>query len=544
MAKEQQPQILLLPEGYNRLIGRDAQRANIIAARTVAETVRTTLGPKGMDKMLVDSIGDIVITNDGVTILEEMEIDNPAAKMIVEIAKTQEQEVGDGTTTAVVIAGELLKKAEELLDQRIHASVITKGYSLASKRAIELLNDITEKVDLSDKKMLEKIALTAMTGKSAGTDKETLASLVVSAFLNIIEKSGNRVYIDTENIKIEKKTGGGVDNSELISGIIIEKERVHSNMPKEIKNAKILLFSGALEVRETERSTEIRVNTPDQLKAFIDEEEKYLREAVNKVKASGASVVFCQKGIDDIAQYLLGKAGIIAIRRVKKSDMEKLAKATGAEIIGNLEDLTKNVLGFAGLVYEEKIAGEEMIFVRECKNPKAVTLLIRGGTAHIVDEIERAVVDAIGDLKAVADVGTIVYGGGSPEVHVSKGLKHYSSTLKGREQLAVLKFAEALETIPKTLAENAGLDPIDMLVQLKAEHDKNNNYHGVDAVSGKARDMRVLGVVEPSKVKSQAFKSAAEVAVMILRIDDVIAAGKLDKMGGMPPMPPGGMPEM
>jgi len=531
------------------MMGRGAQGANIAAAKAVAETVRTTLGPKGMDKMLVDSIGDIVVTNDGVTILEEMEIENPAAKMIVEIAKTQEEQVGDGTTTAVVIAGELLKKAEELLDQNIHATVISRGYRLAGEKAHELLKTIIENVDLTDKKTLQDVATTAMTGKSAESDKDALAKFIVDAATRVTSPKGKGFTLDASNIKIEKKTGGSISESELIDGIVIDKERVHSEMPSNVTNAKVLLLASALEVKETERSTEIRVNSPDQLKAFLDQEENYIRELVKQIKTLGANVVFCQKGIDDVAQYLLAKQGVFAARRVKKSDMEKLSKATGARIITNLIDATVQDLGFAGSVYEEKISGEDMLFVKNCKNPKAVTLLIRGGTEHVIDEIERAVIDALGDLRAVIEEGDIVYGAGAPEIELSRGLLKYAETLKGREQLAVKKFAEALEIIPKTLAENAGLDPIDVLTELRSLHDAGKKTFGIDVFSGKPADMKKAGVVEPARVKRQAIKSATEVAMMILRIDDVIAAGRLnrDAESAMPPQGMqgmGGMPGM
>jgi len=532
----QEPNVIILPEGYTRMIGRGAQGANIAAAKAVAETVRTTLGPKGMDKMLVDSTGDIVVTNDGVTILETLDIDNPVAKMIVEIAKTQEEEVGDGTTTAVVLAGEFLKKSEELLDQNIHPTVIAKGYKMAGLKAQELLKKIEVKIDFEDKVNLRNVVMTAMTGKSSEADKEKLADLIVKAVSSVSEMDGKKYSLDISDIKIEKRTGGSVSDSELIQGIVIDKERVHSDMPKKVNKANILLFSGAMEVKETERTTEIRINTPDQLRAFMAEEESQLRDSVQKVVDSGANVIFCQKGIDDIAQYLLAKKGIFAARRLKKSDMEKLAKATGGKVVSNLDDVQSTDLGYAGNVYEQKISGEEMIFVKDCKSPKAVTLLVRGGTEHIVDEIQRAVEDSIGDLKAVIEEGTIVYGAGAPEVSISKGLSVYSNSLKGREQLAVKKYAEALEIIPKTLAENAGLDPIDVLTELKSHHDKGHDRFGIDVFSGKAIDMKELGVIEPSKVKRQALKSATEVAVLILRIDDVMAAKKL---AGGPQMPQG-----
>lgn len=534
MAENQQP-IFILPEGYKRQVGKDAQRSNILAAKIVAETVRTTLGPKGMDKMLVDTIGDVVITNDGVTILKEMEIEHPAAKMMVEIAETQEEEVGDGTTTAVIIAGELLKKAEELLEQDVHPTIIAHGYEIAAEKASEILNKIGIPIKPDDSKMLEKIVLTAMTGKGSISLRDALNKMIVAAVQNISEKSDNKIIVDINNIKIEKKTGGGVGDSELIHGITIDKERVHSEMPKSIKDAKILVLESALEAKEAGSDTQIRINTPDQLKAFIEEEEKQIKNLVEKIKMSGANVIFCQKGIDDIAQHFLAKAGIYASRRVKQSDIEKLAKATGARIISKIEELSEKDLGFAGLVEERKIAGEAMTFVRNCKNPKAVTILVRGGTEHVIDEVERAIEDAIGDLAAVLENAKIVAGGGAPEVEVAKEIRKFAATLSGREQLAAQAFAEALESIPRTLAENAGLDPIDILVNIKAAHEEGKLWAGVDVEKGEIKDMLKLDVIEPLKVKTQAIKSASEVAIMILRIDDVIAAGKLSKESRMPP---------
>ncbi len=523
--------ILILPEGYTRQVGKDAQRSNILAGKIVAETIRTTLGPKGMDKMLVDSLGDVVITNDGVTILKEMEIENPAAKMMVEIAKTQEEEVGDGTTTAVVIAGELLKEAEKLLDQNVHPTIIANGYKLAANKAIEKLEKIATKVDTKDKSLLKKIAETAMTGKGAYVSyAEKLSDLVVEAVLNV-EENG---YVDKDSIKIEKKVGGGVEDSQLIRGITIDKERVHPDMPTKVENAKILLIESPLEVKETERDAQIRVQSPEQLQAFIEQEEKMIKEMVEKIASVGANVVFCQKGIDDLAQYYLAKKGIFAVRRVTKSDMEKLAKATGGKIITNIKEVSEGDLGSAGLVEERKIAGESLIFVENCKNPKSLTIFLRGGTEHVVDEIERAITDAIGDVAAVIENGKIVGGGGAGEIEAADELRKFAKSLGGREQLAVNAFANALEVIPKTLAENAGLDPIDMLVALKAEHSKGNINAGINVENGKVVDMIKEGIIEPLKIKTQALKSASEVATMILRIDDVIAAGKLSKESQTP----------
>jgi thermosome len=542
----QQP-IFILPENYSRQIGRDAQRANIMAAKIVAETVRTTLGPKGMDKMLVDSLGDVVITNDGVTILKEMDIEHPAAKMMVEIAKTQEEEVGDGTTTAVILAGELLKRAETLLEQDVHPTVVARGFELAAEKADEILRKIAININHDDKAMLERVVMTAMSGKGSVAIRDWLNKMLVDAVSQVAEQRDGKYVVDIDNIKIEKKTGGGVSDSELIRGVTVDKERVHSSMPKEVKNARILLLDCALEVKETESDTQIRINTPEQLQAFIAQEEKQLHEMVDKIKESGANVVFVQKGIDDFAQHFLAKYGIYACRRVKQSDMLKLSKATGANIVSNVKELTQKDIGSAGLVEERKIAGEEMTIVKECKNPKAVTLLLRGGTEHVIDEAERAVQDAIGDLSAVISTGKIVAGGGAPEMEASKELRKYAMSLGGREQLAVIAFAEALESIPRTLAENSGLDPIDMLVNLKSAHDRGQIWAGVNVATGKVDDMLKLNVIEPLKVKTQAVKSASEVSIMILRIDDVIAAGKLNKGGagggGMPPGM-GGMPGM
>jgi len=545
MANQMQP-VFILPEGYNRQMGRDAQRANIMAARIVAETVRTTLGPKGMDKMLVDSLGDVVITNDGVTILEEMEIEHPAAKMMVEIAKTQEEEVGDGTTTAVILAGELLKRAETLLEQEIHPTVIARGFQIAADKAQEVLNRIAIKIKPDDDEMLKKIVETAISGKGSVSIKEALNPILVRAVREVSENRDGKIIVDINNIKLEKKTGGGISDTELIQGVTVDKERVHSEMPREVKGAKILLLDSSLEVKETESDTQIRINTPDQLKAFVEQEERELKEMVERVKKTGANVVFTQKGIDDIAQHFLSKAGIYACRRVKQSDIEKLAKATGAKIVSNIKDASEKDLGYAGLVEERKISGEAMTFVRDCKNPKAVTILIRGGTEHVIDEVERAIEDAIGDLAAVIETGKIVAGGGAPEIEVYKELRKYAASLGGREQLAVNAFADAMESIPRTLAENAGLDPIDILVNIKAAHEDGQIWAGVDVNSGKIVDMLKMHVVEPLKVKTQAIKSASEVSIMILRIDDVIAAGKLGKGGPGGPMPGGmpGMPEM
>jgi thermosome len=532
--------VLILPEGTFRSKGRTAQENNIAAAKAVADAVRTTLGPKGMDKMLVDSIGDIVITNDGVTILEEMEIEHPAAKMMVEVAKTQNEEVGDGTTTAVVIAGELLKKAGELLEQEIHPTVIIRGYNLAKEKVLKAMDRISKPISLEDDVELKKIALTSMSGKSAYAYSEKLAELIVKAVKQVAEKRDGKIIVDTENIQREKKHGGSSEDTELIDGIIIDKEVVHPGMPKVIKNAKIALLDAALEVKETETDAQIQITDPTKLQEFIDQEERMLKNMVEKVAASGASVVLCQKGIDDIAQHYLAKKGILADRRVKKSDMEKLAKATGARIVTNLDDLKKEDLGFAGLVEEVKIGDEQMTFIRNCKNPKAVSILVRGGTEHVVDEIDRAIEDAIGAVGSAIEVGKIVPGGGAPEAEAARELRKFAEEFSGREQLAINAFADALEVIPRSLAESGGLDPIDTIVALRAAHEQKKVESGVNVMEGGIADMTKLGVIEPLKIKTQAINSAADAAIMILRIDDVISASKLDK-GGMPPMPPGGM---
>ncbi|BAD86492.1 chaperonin beta subunit [Thermococcus kodakarensis KOD1] len=526
--------VVILPEGTQRYVGRDAQRLNILAARIIAETVRTTLGPKGMDKMLVDSLGDIVITNDGATILDEMDIQHPAAKMMVEVAKTQDKEAGDGTTTAVVIAGELLRKAEELLDQNIHPSIIIKGYALAAEKAQEILDEIAKDVDVEDREILKKAAVTSITGKAAEEEREYLAEIAVEAVKQVAEKVGETYKVDLDNIKFEKKEGGSVKDTQLIKGVVIDKEVVHPGMPKRVEGAKIALINEALEVKETETDAEIRITSPEQLQAFLEQEEKMLREMVDKIKEVGANVVFVQKGIDDLAQHYLAKYGIMAVRRVKKSDMEKLAKATGAKIVTNVRDLTPEDLGEAELVEQRKVAGENMIFVEGCKNPKAVTILIRGGTEHVVDEVERALEDAVKVVKDIVEDGKIVAAGGAPEIELAIRLDEYAKEVGGKEQLAIEAFAEALKVIPRTLAENAGLDPIETLVKVIAAHKEKGPTIGVDVFEGEPADMLERGVIAPVRVPKQAIKSASEAAIMILRIDDVIAASKLekDKEGG------------
>jgi thermosome len=492
-----------------------------------------------MDKMLVDTIGDVVITNDGVTILKEMDIEHPAAKMMVEVAKTQDDEVGDGTTTAVVIAGELLKRAEDLLEQDVHPTVIAHGYRMAAEKAKEILNDIAIAVKPTDKAMLLKIADTAMTGKGAEMARGKLCELVVRAAMMVADEDGT---VDTDNIKVEKKVGGSTDDSEIIEGMIIDKERVHPGMPTKVENARILLLNASVEFKKTEVDAEINITSPDQLQAFLDEEERMIRAIVEKIVASGANILFCQKGIDDIAQHYLAKAGILAVRRVKKSDMEKLARATGAAVISSIDAISKKELGKAGLVEEKKIGGDEMIYVTKCVNPKAVSIIVRGGTEHVVDELDRALDDAISVVSVVMEDKKMVAGGGAPEIQLSLRLREYAASVGGRAQLAIEAFANAMEIIPRTLAENAGLDPIDMLVALRAEHDKGRKHTGLDVFKGATADMLKAGVVEPLRVKTQAIASAAEAANMILRIDDVIAASRVAAPPGGGPGGPGGMP--
>jgi len=536
-------------EGGQRFMGRDAQRMNILAGRIVAETIKTTLGPRGMDKMLVDSMGDVVITNDGATILKEMDIAHPAAKMIVEVAKTQDDEVGDGTTTAVVIAGELLKKAEELLEQNVHSTVIASGYKIAAEEAQNIMENIATNIDLDDEQMLTKVANTAMTGKGAEKAQDTLGKLAVAAVKQVVEKVNGNWEVDLDNIKIEKKIGGSVEDSTLINGIIVDKERVHSGMPERVKDARIALVATAMEVKETETDAEIRISDPDMLQKFIEQEETMLQRMVEKIKSVGANVVFCQKGIDDLAQHYLAKEGILAVRRVKKSDMKALARATNARVATKIEDLSESDLGKAGIVEERRIAGDEMIFVEDCEDPKSVSLLLRGGTEHFIDSVERALDDAIGVVASVIEDGTVVAGGGAIDMEIARRLGEVADRYSGREQLAIKAFADSLEIIPRTLAENAGLDPIDLLVNLRSRHESDGTNIGLDVFEGKPVDMFEEGILEPLRIKEQAVKSASEAAIMILRIDDVIAASDLGKGaamggGGMPDMGGGGMPGM
>jgi len=529
--------IFILKEGTQRSKGKEAQSNNITAAKAVANAVRTTLGPKGMDKMLVDSLGDIVITNDGATILKEMDIEHPAAKMVVEVAKTQDDEVGDGTTTAAVLTGELLKKAEDLLELDIHPTIIAHGYRLAAEKAKEILESIAITVSADDDEVLKTIAGTAVTGKGAEISTDKMAELAVAAIKSVLSVEDGKQIVDIDDIKVEKKVGGSINDSELIKGMVIDKERVHTNMPKVVKNAKILLTNEALELKKTEVDAEISITSPDQLQSFLDQEEKMIKDMADKIQKSGANVLFCQKGIDDMAQHYLAKAGIFAVRRIKKSDMDKLSRATGANIVSNLDEISPKDLGETGVVEEKKLANEDMVFVTECKNPKAVSIVLHGGTEHVVDETERGLHDALRVVGVVIEDGKIVAGGGSPEIELSLRLHEYSATLKGREQLAAKAFAEALEMIPRSLAENAGLDPIDKLVQMRSKHEQGNKNAGLNVYTGEIVDMMKENVIEPLRVKTQAISSASEAATMILRIDDVIAASS----SGAPEMPPGGM---
>ncbi|MGB7969123.1 MAG: thermosome subunit alpha [Methanobacterium sp.] len=534
-------QILILPEGTQRLLGREAQRMNIMAGKALAESIRTTLGPKGMDKMLVDGLGDIVVTNDGVTILKEMDIEHPAAKMLVEVAKTQEDEVGDGTTTAVIIAGELLKKAEDLLEMEIHPTVISMGYRKAAIKAQEILDEISIKA--SDRKTLQSIAMTAMTGKGTEKARKPLAELIVKA-VQMVEEDG---IVEKDHININRIQGATVEESQIVNGVVIDKGRLDPSMPKIVEDARIALLKFPIEVKSLETDAKINLTDPSQMNAFIEQEEKMIREMVDKVIASGANVLFCQKGIDDLAQHYLTRAGILAVKRVRKSDIERLEKATGARVATNLDDLNTEDLGIAGQVYEKKIFDEVLLFIEDCIDPKAVSIILRGSTKHVAEEVERAVDDAIGVVAATVEDGQVVAGGGAPEIAIAKGLKEYADTISGREQLAIGAFAAALEVVPKTLAENAGLDSIDALVDLRSAHEKSP-YMGLNVFTGDVTDMKEAGVIEPKRVKKQAIQSAAEAAEMILRIDDVIAStrtsapdmGGMEGMGGMP----GGMPPM
>ena len=519
--------VLILKEGTSRSRGKEAQRNNIMAARVIGEVLKTTLGPRGMDKMLIDSLGDITITNDGAAILDEIDVEHPAAKMMVEIAKTQDDMVGDGTTTAVVLASELLKKAEELLDQNIHPTILVSGYRKAAQKAVDTVNKIAVPVNIEDRKTLLKVALTSMSSKAVGGAREHLAEISLDAVKQITEQRGDRKIADIDNLQLVKKTGKSLLETQLITGVILDKEVVHSGMPKKKENATIALLDSALEIEKTEISAEIRIRDPTQMKAFLDQETNMMKKMVDKIKASGADVVFCQKGIDDMVQHFLAKEGIIAARRIKESDMEKLARATGGRIVSDLDDLKVEDLGHAGLVEERRIGEDKMIFVEKCKDPHSVAILIRAGLERMVDEAERAMTDSLSVISDVVEDSKIVAGGGAVEVEVAKELRKYATKVGGREQLAIEAFADAIEIIPRTLAENAGLEPIDIIVELRSAHEKEEGRNkGVNVFVGKVQNSLDNGVIEPSVVKEQAIKSAAESAAMILRIDDVIAATK------------------
>ena len=516
--------VLILKEGTSRTKGRVAQRNNIAAAKIIAEMVKTTLGPKGMDKILVDSIGDVIVTNDGATILDKMDVEHPAAKMLIEVAKAQDTSVGDGTTTVVVLTGELLKRAEDLIEQKIHPSTVITGYRRALDIALQTLNKIAKPIKLEDKATLKKIVNTSLGSKSLGFATDHIADLSIDAVLNVIEERDGKPYADKDHIQMIKKMGKSLLESELINGVIIDKEVVHPAMPKRVVNAKIALINAPFEIEKTEFSAEIRIRDPLKIKEFLDEETRILKEMVDKVVKVGANVVFCQKGIDDIAQFFLAKAGVLAVRRVKSSDMEKLAKATGGRIVTNFEDLTEKDLGSAGLVEERKVGEDKMVFVRECKNPKAVSILIRAGLERQLDEAERALNDAIMNLISLIRDLKYVPGGGATEMALANMIRKEAPKYPGREQLAMLAFAESLEMIPRTLAENAGLEPVEILTELRTKHEKGNHGYGVEVVSGKVQNMFDAGIIEPIKVKEQILKSAFEASAMILRIDDVIAA--------------------
>jgi len=530
--------VLILREGTSRAKGREAQSANIAAAKVVAETVRSSLGPKGMDKMLVESFGDVTITNDGAVILKEMDVQHPAAKMMVEVSKTQDDEVGDGTTTAVLLAGELLSKAENLLEKDVHATVIVDGYRRAAEKALDLLKGVAIKVDPKDEVMLKKVAAVSQAGKLLRENADFMADIAVKAVLQVTEETPQGFKAEVDDIKVEKKAGESLTDTHLIQGVVLDKEIVHPGMPKRMENAKVALLNAALEVEKTEFDAKINIQNPEQMKAFLDEEESILRGMVEKVAASGANVLICQKGIDDVAQHFLSKKGVLAVRRASEKDMEKLAKATGAKVVTNVEDLRAGDLGFAKLVEERKIADDKMTFIEGCKDPKAVTILVRGGTERIVNEAERSIHDALCVVRDVVRDPRVVVGGGAVEVELASQMKRWAEKLSGREQLAVFEFAEALEAVPLTLAENAGLDPIDIIVALRARHEKGEKTAGVDVMEGKVKDMTTIDVYEPLAVKEQILKSATEAATMILRIDDVIASGKT-KEGAGPPKPPG-----
>ena len=530
--------VLVLKESALQQKGRDAQKNNIAAAKLVADLVKTSLGPRGLDKMLVDSLGDVTITNDGATILKEIDAQHPAAKMMVEVSKTIDTEVGDGTTSSVVFAGALLEKAEKLLEKDVHSTVIVDGYQAASEKSLELLADFAKSIKPDDQESLIKIAKTSMQSKLISEDSEPMSKLVVGAILKIAEKNGDAYSVDLDNLKVEKKSGASIQDTALIKGIVLDKEIVHSGMPTKIQNAKIALVNAALEVEKTEMSAEIRISDPSQMQMFLEEENRMLKEMVAKLHNAGTNVLICQKGIDDISQHYLAKHGILAVRRVKESDMTKLAKATGGRITTNLDDITEKDLGYADVVQQKKIETDKWVFIEGCKNPHAVTILIRGGSQRVVDEVDRSIHDSLMVVKDVIETPSIVTGGGSAEAYLAGQLNEYADSFDGREQLAVKQYAEALESIPLTIAENAGMDPIDTIISLRAKQNSGKKASGINAREGKIGDMNSLNILEPLVVKEQIIKSATETACMILRIDDVIAISGGPSSGGPPGMPP------
>ena len=532
--------VLVLKESALQQKGRDAQQNNIQAAKLVADLVRTSLGPRGLDKMLVDSLGDVTITNDGATILKEIDVQHPAAKMMVEISKTIDNEVGDGTTSSVVFAGALLAKAEELIKKDVHSSVIIEGYQAAADKTLEILSEMAKKIQPDDRESLLKIAITSMNSKLISEDSDILSKIVVDSILKITTKKAEKYSVDLDNIKVEKKAGGSIQDTQLVKGIVLDKEVVHSGMPSKIQGAKIALLNAALEVEKTEMSSEIRISDPTQMQMFLEEENRMLKQMVDKIHDVGANVLLCQKGIDDIAQHYLAKNGILAVRRVKESDMTKLGKATGGRVTTNLDDLTDKDLGSAELVQQKKVESDKWVFIEGCRNPQSVTLLIRGGSQRVVDEVDRSIHDALMVVKDVIEKPAIVAGGGAPEAYVATQLKEWADSFDGREQLAIKKYAEALETIPLTIAENAGMDPIDTMANLRAKQSQGRKWTGIDARNTKIADMLAIDVVEPVAVKEQIVKSATEAACMILRIDDVIAVSGGSGGGGHPGMPPMG----
>ena len=532
------PQIVLLKEGTTQTKGNDAQKNNISAATLIAELVRTSLGPRGMDKMLVDTLGDVTITNDGATILKEIDVQHPAAKMMVEISKATDSEVGDGTTSTVVLAGALLEKAEELIGKNVHPTVVVDGFKKAAEKAIAELRQIGIKVDPLDKKFLKKVAVTTLASKLVSSNAEELADIVVDAVLSVAEKVGDKYKVDIDNVKVEKKGSSSIRNTELIHGIVLDKEVVHGGMPKRVEYAKIALLNAPLEIEKTEFDAKININSPEQMQIYIDEENKMLKKLVDKIAQSGANVVLCQKGIDDMAQYYLAKANILAVRRIKESDLTKLSKATGARIVTNINELTDKDLGSAKLVEERQVESDKWVFIEGCKNPKAVSILARGGSQRVVDEVERSIHDALMSVKDVVEYPHVLVGGGAPETRVASRLREWANSLEGRPQLAAQKFAEGLETIPLVLAENAGMDPLDTQVQLRSKGTTGKATYGIDVLNGKVADLESQNVYEPLAVKEQVINAATEAACMILRIDDVIAASK---SSSKPPSSPPGM---